>query len=151
MIALDPPRFETTARTLIAGFGGTYNSETSVGIPALWQRFAPHLHPGQTAYGVLCNPDGTGNFDYICGVEIPDLTQLPEGWRHVEIPEQRYAVFTHRDHLSGLRRTWQTIYQKWLPESGSTIARAPEFEKYTSAFNPQTGLGGIEIWIPIKP
>jgi AraC family transcriptional regulator len=26
---------------------------------------------------------------------------------------------------------------------------APCFERYTSAFNPQTGLGGMEIWIPL--
>ncbi len=146
---LAPPRFETTKAFLIAGFGQSYNDETSANIPAQWQRFGPHLQPGQTAYGVLCNPDGAGNIEYICGVEVPSLARIPEGWHHVQIPERRYAVFTHRDHISGIRRTWHTIFNQWLPESGYTVARAPEFEKYGLAFNPVTGLGGVEIWIPL--
>jgi predicted transcriptional regulator YdeE len=31
-------------------------------------------------------------------------------------------------------------------EAGS----APSFKRYTQEFNPQTGMGGTEIWIPIK-
>ena len=29
-------------------------------------------------------------------------------------------------------------------------ADASNFERYTEAFDPRTGLGGVEIWIPLK-
>jgi len=69
-INLAPPRFENGKPLLVAGLGERYTCETSAGIPALWQRFQPHIGniPGQvggTAYGVCCNTDDAGNFDYI--------------------------------------------------------------------------------------
>jgi AraC family transcriptional regulator len=151
---LEPPRFETHKTLLIAGLSERYNSETAAGIPAQWQRLVPHLGhiPGQvgrTTYGVVCNGDDAGNTEYICGVEVSDFSRLPAELSRLRIPEQRYAVFTHRDHISTIRRTWFTIY-KWLPESGYQAAEGPEFERYGAEFDPRTGNGGFEIWIPLK-
>ena len=64
----------------------------------------------------------------------------------VRIPEQRYAVFTHRDHISTIRRTINTIWNHWLPASGMKAADAPNFERYDENFDPLTGNGGLEIW-----
>ena len=35
-------------------------------------------------------------------------------------------------------------------DCGLEIASAPCFERYTSEFNPQTGSGKVEIWIPLE-
>jgi hypothetical protein len=59
---------------------------------------------GRTAYGVRCNSDDAGNFDYICGVEVSDFSRVPPDWYRARIPERRYAVFSHRDHISTIRR-----------------------------------------------
>ena len=59
-------------------------------------------------------------------------------------------VFTHREHIAAIRQTWLTIFSKWLPESGYKLAEGPEFERYGEDFNPRTGSGGVEIWIPIE-
>jgi AraC family transcriptional regulator len=104
---------------------------------------------GRTAYGVCCNSDEEGNFDYICGVEVSDFSELPPELARLRIPARRYAVFTHRDHISTIRRTVNTIWNKWLPESGYEVADAPDFERYGPEFNPETGTGGVEIWIPL--
>src|SRR5713101_5670112 len=40
LASLEPPRFEHLKRLLIAGLSERCDSETSVGIPAQWQRFA---------------------------------------------------------------------------------------------------------------
>ena len=125
------------------------------GRPRGQQRFGPHIGniPGQigrTAYGVRCNSDDEGNFDYICGVEVSSFSELPPNFSRVRIPEQRYAVFSHRDHVSTIRRTINTIWSKWLPESAHEAADAPDFERYGEEFDPRTGTGGVEIWIPIK-
>ncbi len=152
---LEPPRFENSKTLLIAGLGERYSAEKSTNMPAQWQRFVPYLghipgQVGQATYGVLCNGDDSGNVEYICGVEVSDFSRLPKELSRVRIPEHRYAVFTHRDHISTIRRVWFTIFDKWLPESGFQVAEAPEFERYGAEFDPRTGNGGFEIWIPIK-
>jgi AraC family transcriptional regulator len=152
---LEPPRFESGRPLLLAGLSARYNSDTSAGVPAQWQRFMPYYGnvPGQigrTTYGVLYNSDEAGNTDYMTGVEVSDFSGLPEELSRLRIAPQRYAVFSHRDHISTIRRTWHTIFNKWLPESGHEPADAPQFERYSEAFDPVAGTGGLEIWIPLK-
>jgi AraC family transcriptional regulator len=117
---LEPPRFEDGRTLLIAGLGERYSAETSAGSPAQWQRSTPYLGhiPGQigrTTYDVLCNSDDAGNMEYISGVEVSDFSKVPEEWSRLRIPEQRYAVFSHRDHISNIRRVFFTIWNKWCP------------------------------------
>ena len=83
-------------------------------------------------------------------MEVAGFSDLPGEFARVRIPAQRYAVFTHRDHISTIRRTWKTIWHKWLPESGHELADAPTFERYGEAFDPRSGRGGLEIWLPLK-
>jgi AraC family transcriptional regulator len=148
------PRFEQGKTLLIAGLSERYSHQTMAGIPAQWQKFNAHMGhiPGQvgwTAYGVVCNSDGEGNIDYIAGVEVRDFENVPEGFGRIRIPAHRYAVFTHKEHVSAIRQTWNTIWGKWLPESGLQAADAPDFERYGENFDPQTGSGGFEIWLPV--
>ena len=152
---LQPPRFETGKALLVAGPGERYTWESGAAIPGQWQRFhqkvdeIPH-RVGKVAYGVCCNGDDSGNFDYIAGVEVSDFSGLPREFSRVRIPEQRYAVFSHKDHISTIRRTVNTIWNHWLPASGLKAADAPSFERYDENFDPVTGNGGLEIWVPIR-
>jgi AraC family transcriptional regulator len=41
-----------------------------------------------------------------------------------------------------IRRITHTVWSKWLPTSGHEAADGP--------FDPATGNGGYELWIPIK-
>jgi AraC family transcriptional regulator len=152
---LQSPRFETSKPLLIAGLGERISQENGAGIPGLWQRFHQSVadipgRVGKVAYGVCCNGDDAGNFDYIAGVEVLDFSNLPREFSRVRIPEQRYAVFTHRDHISTIRRTVNTIWNHWLPASGLKAADAPSFERYDENFDPLTGDGGLEIWVPVR-
>jgi AraC family transcriptional regulator len=153
---LQPPRFETGKPLLVAGISERCTHENGgAGIPNQWQRFHQKVgdipdRVGQVAYGVCCNGDDSGNFDYIAGVEVSDFSDLPREFSRVRIPEQRYAVFTHRDHISSIRRTVNTIWNHWLPASGLKAADAPSFERYDENFDPLTGNGGLEIWVPVK-
>jgi AraC family transcriptional regulator len=155
IIELAPPRFEQGRTLLIAGLGERYTFETNQGIPRQWERFAPYLGhiPGQvghTAYGVCCNGDGAGNFEYLAGVEVASFDDLPSEFNRVRIAAHRYAVFTHREHVSRMRATFYTIWNQWLPTSGYTHADAPDFELYDERFDPRTGNGAVEIWLPIR-
>jgi AraC family transcriptional regulator len=153
-IQLDPPRFEENDRLLIAGLSSRYTFETSEGIPRQWQRFGPYIgnlagQIGPETYGVSHNFDGSG-FEYMAGVKVSHFAALPDGFETVRIRRQRYAVFQHGQHVSMLRRTHYTIWNKWLPDSGKLIADAPNFERYGKQFDPMTGTGPIELWVPVE-
>jgi AraC family transcriptional regulator len=152
---LQAPRFETAKAFLVAGVGERISCDNGAVIPGLWQRFHRTVadipaRVGGAAYGVCCNGDDAGNFDYIAGVEVSDFSDLPRRFSRIRIPEQRYAVFTHRDHVSSIRRAVNTIWNHWLPASGLKAADAPNFERYDETFDSATGNGGFEICVPVK-
>jgi AraC family transcriptional regulator len=151
-IALAPPRTEVFGPLLIAGLSERYTDSTSAGIPAQWQRFAPYIghipaQVGSVAYGVVCNTDDQGNTEYICGVEVSGFSQLPAEFARLRLPARKYAVFFHAAHISTIRATWSVI---WNQRSEIRIADAPSFERYPESFNPMTGMGGVEIWVPLE-
>ena len=148
-------RFEKGRVLLISGIGSRYNCDSAAGIAAQWQGFVPHIgsiagQVGGKAYGVMCNFDEDGNFDYICGVEVKDFSRVSSDWSRVRVPAQDYAVFTHSDHISTIRSTWTTIWNRWLPDSGREVEDAPNFELYGEDFDSVTGRGLVEIWLPLK-
>jgi AraC family transcriptional regulator len=152
---LAPPRFETTKPMLLAGLVERYDCRSPAGIPGQWQRFTPFLGniPGQVgkvAYGVSYNFDDESNFDYMCGVEVTKSSGLPEAFKTLQVPAQKYVVFTHCGHVAGIRGTFTAIWSQWFPESGHKAVNAPTLERYGSEFNPLTGMGGFEIWIAVE-
>jgi AraC family transcriptional regulator len=154
-VDIEAPRIAAGKPLLIAGLNARYGGESGANIPAQWQAFTPRLGnvPGQiggVAYGVVYNSDDEGNYDYLCGVEVADFAKLPADLDRLRVPAQRYVVYTHRGHISGIRSTWNAIWTKHLPESGHEVADAAFFERYGEDFDGRTGLGGVELWIPIK-
>ena len=159
---LAPPRIEQPGLLLIAGLGGKYSSDTHQNIPALWQRLQPHLGnvPGQVfaggggkggrTFGVCYNIDDDCNFDYLAGVEVSGFSDLPAEFARLRIPAQRYAKFAHRGHVSTMRDVSMAIWTKWLPELSFEAVDAPYLEHYGEEFDGRTGMGGYQIWIPIK-
>ena len=154
---LKAPRFETAKAFLVAGIAERISCDNGATIPGMWARFHQEVADiparqgnDQVAYGVCCNGDDSGNFDYIAGVEVSDFSDLARRFGRIRIPEQRYAVFTHTDHIASIRRTVNAIWNQWLPSSGYKAADAPNFERYDEKFDPVTGNGGFEIWIPVR-
>jgi AraC family transcriptional regulator len=105
-----------------------------------------------TGYGLISDAGPGAGFDYLCGVEISPGTDLPREFTARRIPARRYAVFAHLKHVSSLGETCDAIFNVWLPESGTKM---PEdavdfFERYGPEFDPVTGMGGCEVWIPVQ-
>ncbi len=154
MITLEP-RIEQGRLLLIAGLSERLTPETRQRIPFQWQRFVPYIGhiPGEVpgvTYGVIADADDDGNIDYVTGAEVKSFENIPKELRCVRIPEQKYAVFTHTGHISTIRNTWDAILSSWMPQQRNVVVDAPEFERYDNRFDPQTGNGLVEIWIPIK-
>ena len=138
----------------VVGIGTSCTFENTSAIPSLWQTFNEREVEVSsailgTAYGVSCDADGAGRFRYVAGVEAPQDAEIPSGMDDVSIPAGRYAVFTHSGHISDLPKTVYTIWNKSLPDAGLNPREAPDFELYDRRFDPLTGRGDVEIWIPI--
>jgi len=151
------PRFENGRPMLIAGLRGHFTTATWAGIPAQWQRLVSYGNVpdtlGFTHYGLCFNM--SNGIDYLCGVEVSGIDGLPDEFSQVNIPAQKYAVFAHHEHVSKLRDTLDVIQRQWFPGSGHQAARpspgAPDFfERYGEGFDPRTGMGDIEVWMPIS-
>lgn len=152
---LDPPSFKQIKEKTIIGHNVTYDMESRTSIPDQWANFVPHLGkvPGQIgkdSYGVSWNFKKGSGFDYLCGVEVNPETAVPSLWARVTLPGQLYAVFTHKEHVSQLPEMIDAIWNDWIPFSGHKPSPKPCFEKYDESFNGETGMGGMEIWVPIE-
>jgi AraC family transcriptional regulator len=152
-------RPENGPMLLIAGLREHYTMETAARIPALWQRLVPHLgniprQIGDVTYGVVSRPrNGAGGFDYLAGVEVSGVGDLPGGFATEKIPAQAYTVYPHRQHVSKLRETMDAIWRAWIAVPGHQadygLDVIERYGGYGEAFNPVTGLGDIEVWVPV--
>jgi AraC family transcriptional regulator len=158
-IELAKPTFRERGAMRIAGIRQYYRYENRAGIPAQWQRFNQYFGTipdadEHSAYGICTQaaPDDNDGFDYTCGVEVKSLDELPEGFAGLRLPARRYAVFWHGEHISKIGSTCAAIFSQWVPTSGVKVAEGPlmMLEHYDDRFDPKTGEGGAEIWIPLQ-
>jgi AraC family transcriptional regulator len=159
-IHLGEPRMEDRKTLLVAGLMKQYRPETVNEIPLLWQQLSPHLGkiPGQVdraAYGVVYNMRSPDGFAYLAGVEVSAALDIPDELSVVRIPDVTYAVFPHVGHVSTLKDTMSVIWNEWLPASGLRLVQFDDempdmLERYGEAFDPATGIGDIEVWVPIR-
>ena len=102
---LKAPRFETGKPLLVAGVGERCTHENGgAGIPNQWQQFhhsVDHIpgRIGKVSYGVCCNGDDAGNFDYIAGVEVADFSDLARIFPGADSRTKICGVHSLRTHL----------------------------------------------------
>jgi predicted transcriptional regulator YdeE len=152
------PRFVEKPALSLAGFGARYTPETMGRIPAQWMRFGADVGKlagaGPEAFG-LCFEWREGTMEYACAAAASPDAALPDGWRHLALPAARWAVFAHEGHVSDMIRTASWILHDWLPASGRKAARGfaggvELVEWYGPRFDPETGFGDIEFWLPLE-
>lgn len=154
-LGLGEIHYADMAERRIIGIQERYNQATRANIPAQWMKFAPRMgeisgRVGGDSYGVCWNTNADCEFDYLTGVETADSANDPNGPDEVLLPAGRYAVFTHDAPISKIAETIDGIWSKWAPDCELKLATgAPCFERYTERFDPSTGLGAVEIWVPL--
>jgi AraC family transcriptional regulator len=152
-----PPRLVSLGPLLIAGIGRRFADDDFAGIPALWQDLQPYLgeipgQKGQAAYGLVAGTAAAGGtYFYLAGVEVADLADLDSSFTGMRLPAQRWAVFPHEGHITTIASTIHAVFAQALPAAGLTAGDMPDLlERYDERFNPWTGSGGLEIWVPVK-
>lgn len=152
------PRFERAGALRIAGLRSHFTSASLGEIPALWRRLVSlGKVPGRSSpvdHAVVL--PHAGGCDYLAGFEVSESAELPPDFARIEIPANEYAVFSHDGHVSTLNNTFDSVFRNWLPTSGFEMAAIGSgepyvLERYGERFDPATGRGDIEIWIPVRP
>jgi AraC family transcriptional regulator len=61
-----------------------------------------------------------------------------------------YAVFLHKGAASTGQKTFQYIFEMWLPNSGYLLDNRPHFEILGAKYKNEDPNSEEEVWIPIK-
>ncbi len=153
--ALAPPRLTEGPALRAVGLSRRHTFDTVIGIPIQWQTFMEN-HYGRITHRVHSMPigiqkpaDDDGAFDYVCAAEVTAFDDTPLELVRIEIPARRYAVFEHREHASTIFETYSAIWNEGLNEHGLVPAQDPILERHSPSFDPETGEGGVSLWIPL--
>jgi AraC family transcriptional regulator len=141
------------------GRAGHFTPQTTSHIPELWEGFVrgpidtvPHRR-GRHTLGLCVDADPAtieqAAFTYVAAVEVERIADVPPGLVALTIPASTYAVFTHNGHISRLPDTVKQVWGHWLPSSRYTHVPTPDFELYDERWDPETGDGEIDIYVPI--
>lgn len=157
--AIVPVRLEQTGPLLMAGLREPLDESTAHKIPLLWRQLTSQWQSikqrvGAEAYGLCIHLQGPSYY-YMASCAVWDFAELPAEFSAFIIPSQAYAVFTHDGSVQSIRTTIGFAFDQWLPQSGYRHASPADntlhfFERYGEQFDPHTGKGEIEIWLPIS-
>lgn len=68
----------------------------------------------------------------------------------VDIPESRYAKFTHKGESKNINNTVNYIYSSWLLTSNRLHTSGPDLEVYGSEYDPVSNNAIMYYAIPIE-
>jgi AraC family transcriptional regulator len=129
---------------------------------ALWQEFMPlrkHISNavGNHLYSVEIYPvdffihfDINRPFEKWAAVELKGEGMIPEGLEILNLPEGLYAVFLHRGPASEGPKTYEYIFQQWLPDSMYSVDSRPHFALMGEKYKHEDPASEEEIWIPVR-
>lgn len=159
------PRIVELPDLKMAGLRCTTSLRDNV-VPQLWGQFmairdqVPHQKAGGLGLGV-CEACSEENsllsmnenivFSEVAGVEVDSFEGLPEHFAAKIVKGGRYAVFTHKGSLDGLRKTFEYIWGTWVFNTKEVLDDREDFEGYDGRFygsdHPDSEM---DIYIPIR-
>jgi predicted transcriptional regulator YdeE/DNA-binding transcriptional MerR regulator len=158
------PKFVTKPAMTVIGMAYIGNNtdqgpEFNHEIAAMWDEFNQRdgevkaLVERNSLGACFSNFDGAaeGEFEYVACYSVEPGTQVPEGMAMRQIPEYKYAVFTHKGKPHNLGETYRYIYETWLPQSGVELhADKFDMELYDQRFIPNSDESEFDILVAVK-
>lgn len=121
-------------------------------IASIWSAFETHhasikCHSVDSKYyGVSFAIGPEGSFDYMAGMAVKPVEEIPEGLEVRAVPAATYAVFACPVQFIG--QTYQYIFGEWRKGSGyETDDEKPAFEEYPPAAESNAP---VLLHIPIR-
>jgi AraC family transcriptional regulator len=84
-------------------------------------------------------------------IEVTDFEHIPKEMESYTLKGGLYAVFTYKGSSIDFQRTFQSIFDVWLPNSDYLIDNREHFELLGEKYKNESPDSEEEIWIPIKP
>lgn len=111
----------------------------------LWETIPNKVYTDyRTDYGFSSRYSSNGqDFDWVIGVKVKNIYDLPVGVVGKVVPKASYAVFrslpsNEYNMIDNLIKTWRYIYFYWLPNSGYYHANTHELEAFSPEIDPFT-------------
>jgi len=155
------PEIITKPELMVIGLSTIYKYD-SFDVMNMWSVFKdyrekiPNMIPDTCGFGIYENykenesDDSDTVFTYLCCVEVLSLNEIPQGMVGRTIPEQTYAVFTHKGMVDNMDTTLRYIWGDWLPNSQYSYANRPDFELYSKRFIHNSEKSELDLYIPIN-
>jgi AraC family transcriptional regulator len=160
---MEAPTISILAQKVLVGkkLEMSYSNNRTV---ELWRSFMPRrkeihyqldsvLYSMQIYNGVFdfqnFNPNDT--FTKWAAIEVSDFEHIPKEMESYTLKGGLYAVFTHIGSSMDFQRTFQSIFDVWLPNSDYQIDDREHFELLGEKYKNESPDSEEEIWIPIKP
>jgi len=155
------PEIVIRGAELAIGMGASFKPKSTSEIAQLWGRFVSRMHEIKNAkagYTLgICSMEhpsvqkGDGDcFVYIAAVPVHKVEDIPEGMVLCELKPSQYARFTHKGQIMDIAHTVDYIWGTWATQSNRKLKKAPDFELYDERFDPRTGAGEVDIYVPIE-
>ena len=157
---LNPIRIDFKAAFKLQGYKqktkGIYSDQPDYQtvVPNIWQMAIKQnpswLQQSSPLYGAFDSESNQRKheFTYWAGIEAP-LSEPIDNAHCLTLPDQTYAVITHRNNLSRFSKTVEWMLEDWLPDSGLEYASGTDLESYP--LQPgRIKQQSAEYWLPIK-
>ena len=149
------PKIVTREAFTVLGLQERFTSETE-DFEGIWNRFMSYhnqisaLSTDGVYYGVSFVHDGVQAgeaVDYVAGMAVEEVDEIPEGLVLREVPSARCAVFECA--MKTIHQTYEHIFESWFPASEYEADHLlPNFEHYPPATaRPDSP---VLIYIPIR-
>ncbi len=125
-------------------------------LPVLWRTFLERLDEidntcSRVCYGVVQQiNNNTDQLEYYAAIEVNQVEVLPKGMVSLNIPESRYAKFTHSGEVIKIDNTVNYIYSSWLMNSGKQHTSGPDLEVYGERYDPVSEQSIMHYAIPVE-
>lgn len=129
--------------------------------PELWGSFMPQrkliqntLGPDLFSMQIFPSPPTfQEDVEFIkwAAIEVSNFEEVPDGMETYELQGGLYAVFLHIGPASAFRKTFDYIFQEWMPSSNYELDHREHFELLGEKYKNNQADSEEEIWIPIRP
>lgn len=84
-------------------------------------------------------------------IEVPNFDTIPTGMEAFTLDAGLYAIFLHKGAAPTAAKTFQYIFEQWLPLSKYEFdARRPQFEILDERYRNNDPQSEEDVYIPIK-
>lgn len=138
--------------------GYVYSGSDTRAIDSLWEKLWTKLNNQKIAtenyhfFGACFHDLDMRNneiFEYYAGIESEYSIKVPHDFKTIDIPENDYAVFTHRGPVDRIESTYNQIYRSWLPFSEYLPTMDLDILVLDSRFLGRDEKNEMDILIPV--